>query len=64
MEMNVNMICEKCWSNAYFKSLFLGKSQAEIYQELLLERKDNPCTPQQQAGDYWDEENQCDSRNK
>jgi hypothetical protein len=27
-----------------------GKSQAEHYSELLIERKDNPCTPDQQTG--------------
>lgn len=54
--------CEKCWGNAYMRSRLTGKSQMECYQELLEERKDKPCTPEQQAGDYWDEEKQCDKR--
>jgi hypothetical protein len=56
------MVCEKCWSDAYFRSRWSGKSQGDCYFELLKERKDNPCTPQEQAGDYWDEEKQCDCR--
>jgi hypothetical protein len=39
-----------------------GKGQAECYHELLEERKDSPCSPREQAGDYWDEELQCDRR--
>jgi len=54
--------CEKCWGDAYMRSMFRGKSQAQCYEELLIERKDNPCTPREQAGEYWDEEKQCDSR--
>jgi len=56
------MICEKCWGDAYRRSFFSGKDQIDCYHELLEERKNNPCTPEEQAGDYWDEENQCDSR--
>ena len=56
--------CEKCWSDAYSRSMMRGKSQAECYQELLEERKDNPCTLKEQAGQYWNEENQCDERNE
>jgi hypothetical protein len=58
------MTCEKCWGDAYRRSRCTGRSQSESYQELLLERKDNPCTPQQQAGGYWDKKNQCDLRDK
>ena len=55
--------CEKCWVDAYTRSLVQPwKSQSEHYQELMLERRDNPCTPKQQAGSYWDEENQRDTR--
>lgn len=54
--------CEKCWSDAYFMSLATKKSQAECYTELLQKRKDNPCSPKEQAGEYWDEENQRDRR--
>lgn len=45
-----NMVCEKCWGDAYFRYRFVdsGKSQSEHYRELLEERKDNPCTPEEQ----------------
>jgi hypothetical protein len=42
--------CEKCWGDAYLRSRATGKSQTECYYELLDERKDNPCTPEQQSG--------------
>jgi hypothetical protein len=54
--------CEKCWGNAYMRSRMTGKAQHECYLELLEERKNKPCTPQEQAGEYWDEENQRDKR--
>ena len=54
--------CEKCWGDAYYRYLTTGKDQDVCYHELLLERADNPCTPRDQAGDWWDEENQCDRR--
>jgi hypothetical protein len=54
--------CEKCWSDAYLRAYGSGKSQVECYNELLEERKDNPCSPQEQAGQFWNEEKQCDRR--
>jgi hypothetical protein len=54
--------CEKCWGDAYFKSVITGKDHVECYKELLERRKNKPCTPQEQAGGYWDEEKQCDRR--
>ena len=54
--------CEKCWSDAFQRSYGGGKSQSECYGELLVERKNNWCTPKEQAGQYWDEVNKCDSR--
>jgi len=54
--------CEKCWADAYGRSLSTGKGQTDCYYELLKQREGNPCTPQEQAGDYWDEEKQCDRR--
>lgn len=43
--------CEKCWGDAYMRTHETpGKSQAEHYTDLIDERKDNPCTPEQQAG--------------
>ena len=55
-------MCEKCWAEAYLKSQYSTKTQTDCYLELLEERKDNPCTPKEQAGGWWDEEKQCDSR--
>lgn len=44
--------CEKCWSDAYMmKYSDPMKGQTEHYQDLIEERKDNPCTPEQQAGE-------------
>jgi hypothetical protein len=34
--------CEKCWSDA--------GGNPDRYGQLLVERRDNPCTPEQQAG--------------
>ena len=42
--------CEKCWSDSYLFSYGTDISQTEKYHELLKERKDNPCTPEEQAG--------------
>lgn len=44
------MICEKCWGDAYLRSYGTGKSQYACYLELLEERKDNPCTEDEQRG--------------
>lgn len=44
--------CEKCWSDSYMR--IHGdpmKSQTEHYHELLKERKEKPCTREQQAGE-------------
>ncbi|MDY6895005.1 MAG: hypothetical protein SVO01_06265 [Thermotogota bacterium] len=54
--------CEKCWGDAYFRHRVTGKSQTECYRELLKERKDNPCSPEEQAGQWWDEETKSDKR--
>lgn len=42
--------CEKCWGDAYIRMRETGKEQSVCYHELLEERKDNPCTLEQQAG--------------
>jgi len=39
-----------------------SKAQYEHYNDLLKERKDNPCSQKEQAGQWWDEEKQIDSR--
>ena len=44
------MACEKCWGDAYLRSLVDGRAQSDHYRDLLEERKDNPCTPEQEAG--------------
>lgn len=36
--------CEKCWNDAYVRMIGdPGKSQSEHYNDLLEERKNNPC---------------------
>ena len=43
--------CEKCWSDAYMRTLAEpNKSQAAHYRDLLEERKDHPCTEDEQKG--------------
>jgi len=54
--------CEKCWSDAGREAYFNGSSQTEMYELLLKERIDHPCSPKEQAGQFWDEEKKCDSR--
>jgi len=56
------MICEKCWAEAARRVYGTGRDQYEVYRELLEERKGHPCSPREQAGDWWDEERQCDRR--
>ncbi len=37
--------CEKCWADAYIRVINNPmKSQTEHYQDLLEERKNNPCS--------------------
>lgn len=47
------MACEKCWGDAYHRSLYNGKDQSENYRELLVERKDTPCGPQYDTAEYF-----------
>lgn len=54
--------CEKCWGDAYLRSRASGEAQSTEYYKLLEERKDHPCSPKESAGQFWDEENQCDRR--
>jgi hypothetical protein len=46
------MACEKCWGDAYFRWMHVdpSKSQSEHYRDLLEERKNNPCTEEEQKG--------------
>lgn len=55
-------MCEKCWEDAYLRMIGNGKSQADNYMDILEERKDSPCSLQEQAGQFWSEEYQCDKR--
>ena len=49
--------CEKCWADAFRRTLEdSNKSQAEHYRDLLEERKNNPCSPRQQSGEYQNDE--------
>ena len=55
--------CEKCWGDAYMRSLGdRSKSQSEHYRDLLKEREETPCSLKEQAGQFWDESKQCDQR--
>jgi len=49
--------CEKCWGDAYMRMMAdTSKSQADHYHDLITERKDNPCSPKEQAGQFWKED--------
>ena len=55
-------MCEKCWADAYLRAMVSGQPQSQHYRELLNERKDRPCSPQEQAGQFWDAERGEDRR--
>jgi len=40
--------CEKCWGDAYMKSIGSGIGQTEEYHKLI---KENSCTPKEQCGE-------------
>jgi hypothetical protein len=40
--------CEKCWADS--RNPLIG-DDSDSYRRLLEERKDNPCTPEQQCGE-------------
>jgi hypothetical protein len=46
------MACEECWGDAWMISLHTGRTQTECYEELLQQRKDNPCTKEEQEGQW------------
>ena len=54
--------CEKCWNDAGREAYLEGGDKVEIYHRLLKERDKNPCSPKEQAGQWWDEEKQIDVR--
>ena len=44
--------CEKCWADAFIRSRTNpSKAQVEHYKDLLDERREHPCTPEEQKGD-------------
>lgn len=51
--------CEKCWADAYMGPY---GDQVDKYQRLIKERENNPCTPEEQAGEWWDKEKKIDTR--
>jgi len=53
--------CEKCWGRAFTRAYCNGTSQSEEYQKLLKENE-GKCSPEEQAGEWWDEEKQIDKR--
>ena len=56
--------CEACWGDAYTRSICLGGSQVDHYHDILQERDEakTVCSPREQAGQWWDEERQVDTR--
>jgi hypothetical protein len=44
-------MCEKCWSDAGVMAHSGARSKTEIYNELMDERRNHPCTPAQQCGE-------------
>lgn len=45
------MACEKCWGDAYMRHLDNpSKTQFDHYSELLKERRDMPCSQEEQKG--------------
>ena len=43
--------CEKCWTDAFVRARTTGRPQVDCYYELLKERAQTPCTPEQQKGE-------------
>jgi hypothetical protein len=50
--------CEKCWGEAYLRSVLTGRNQLNCYLDILCEVDASGilCTPQEQAGVFWDYE--------
>ena len=47
------MACEKCWKDAYLRTMCQPeKTQAEHYRDLLAERVLKPCTLAEQGGQH------------
>ncbi len=59
--------CEKCWTVARSRYCSdMSKSITDHYYIVMKEVEDSgiECTPKQKAGEFWDEEKQCDTRLK
>lgn len=57
--------CEKCWSVARARHISdPHKSVTDHYYDVMAEVQNSgkACTPKEQAGQYWDEENEIDTR--
>ena len=54
--------CEKCWWDAAKMARDGLGDRVELYHKLLKQRDKTPCSPKEQAGDYWNEEKQIDAR--
>ena len=44
--------CEKCWYDA--------QGNADVYHQMIFDRRHNPCTPEQQAGESATECIKCE----
>lgn len=45
-------VCEKCWRDAQRRAILdPSKTTAEHYNDLLKERKDRPCSVEEQSGE-------------
>ena len=53
--------CEKCWGDAFGRSRMKGTFQVDEYNKLLKENE-GKCPPEEKAGQFWDEDRQCDRR--
>lgn len=57
--------CEKCWAIAVSRCISNpSKSKTDHYYDVMAEAQSSGkcCTPKEKAGQFWDEEKQCDSR--
>ncbi len=59
--------CEKCWAKACARYMLdPRKTKIDHYYNVMKEvqKSSKPCTLKERAGQFWDEEKQCDSRGK
>lgn len=55
--------CEKCYAEARTRAMCEGGDVTEHYYRVMKEAEESgqPCTPREKAGQWSDEERQCDS---